>query len=157
LSEEFVNSLANCSNEPRLQRWKDALALLEADPGFRDLDLANLMNINASDRLRDAFELFQSLSSGHKIVLFTVTRLVELVDERTLVLFVEPESHLHPPLLASLVRVLSMLLIRRNGAAILNCDLSGSRQPRSAREPICGCRGVVSSSVAKMAPLPIPL
>jgi len=119
LAEDFANSLANCSNEPRLQRWKDALVLLEADPGFRDLGLATLMSISAKDRLPDALELFRSLSSGHKIVLLSVTRLVELVDERTLVLIDEPESHLHPPLLASLVRVLSMLLIRRNGAAIL--------------------------------------
>ena len=44
---------------------------------------------------------------------------MELIDERALVLIDEPESHLHPPLLAALVRVLSMLLIRRNGAAIL--------------------------------------
>jgi AAA domain, putative AbiEii toxin, Type IV TA system len=119
LLDEFANSLANCSYEPRLQRWIDALALLEADPGFRDLSLASLMSIGASDRLPTVSELFQSLSSGHKIVLLTVTRLVELIDERTLVLIDEPESHLHPPLLASFVRVLSMLLMRRNGAAIL--------------------------------------
>jgi ABC-type cobalamin/Fe3+-siderophores transport system ATPase subunit len=119
LAEDFSNSLANCSNEPRLQRWRDSLALLESDPGFRDLGLANLMRSNAKNRLYDAAVLFQSLSSGHKIVLLTVTRLVELVDERTLVLVDEPESHLHPPLLASLIRILSMLLTRRNGAAIL--------------------------------------
>src|SRR5262249_36175932 len=31
LSAEFANSLANCSNEPRLQRWKDALTILATD------------------------------------------------------------------------------------------------------------------------------
>ncbi len=119
LSEEFANSLINCSNEPRLQRWKHALTLLEADPGFRDLSLGHLISVPVTDSVPHAIDLFQSLSSGHKIVLLTVTRLVELIDERTLVLMDEPESHLHPPLLASLVRVLSMLLIQRNGAAIL--------------------------------------
>lgn len=119
LSREFSESLTNCENEPRLQRWKDSLALLESDPGFRDLDLASLMSLHSTGRASDAAAQFQSLSSGHKIVLLTVTRLVELVDERTLVLMDEPESHLHPPLLASLVRALSMLLTRRNGAAIL--------------------------------------
>jgi predicted ATP-dependent endonuclease of OLD family len=59
------------------------------------------------------------LSSGHKIVLLTITRLVETVDERTLVLLDEPESHLHPPLLSAFVRSLSELLVQRNGVAII--------------------------------------
>jgi predicted ATPase len=119
LVDEFSNSLANCVNEPRLQRWKNSLALLESDPGFRDLDLLRLAETDASERLVRAHSLFETLSSGHKVVLLIVTRLVELVDERTLVLFDEPESHLHPPLLSSLVRVLSALLTLRNGAAII--------------------------------------
>lgn len=119
LLAEFANSLANCVNEPRLQRWKDAVILLEADPGFRDLELLRFENLDQGGRLSRSHELFSKLSSGHKVVLLIVTRLVELVDERTLVLIDEPESHLHPPLLSSLIRVLSMLLTRRNGAAIV--------------------------------------
>jgi ATPase subunit of ABC transporter with duplicated ATPase domains len=63
--------------------------------------------------------LFEKLSSGHAIVLLTVTKLVELVDEKTLVLMDEPEGHLHPPLLSALIRSLSDLLIKRNGVAII--------------------------------------
>lgn len=66
-----------------------------------------------------AKKLFQSLSSGHKIVLLTMTRLVEVVDEKTLVLMDEPEAHLHPPLLSAFIRALSELLINRNGVAIV--------------------------------------
>ncbi len=40
------------------------------------------------------------MSSGHAIVLLTVTKLVARVEEKTLVLIDEPESHLHPPLLS---------------------------------------------------------
>ncbi|MXW87565.1 MAG: ATP-binding protein, partial [Boseongicola sp. SB0667_bin_21] len=57
--------------------------------------------------------------SGHKVVLLTVTKLVEKVEERTLVLMDEPEAHLHPPLLAAFVRSLSDLLVNRNGVGIL--------------------------------------
>src|ERR1043165_214522 len=116
---EFVSSLENCINPPRLQRWYDSLKLLGSDPGFRDLELDHLINDDSNFRLAHAQSLFSNLSSGHKIVLLTVTRLVELVDERTLVLIDEPESHLHPPLLSSLIRVLSMLLNLRNGVAIV--------------------------------------
>jgi predicted ATP-dependent endonuclease of OLD family len=66
-----------------------------------------------------ARELFGALSTGHKIVLLTITRLVETVDERSIVLFDEPEAHLHPPLLSALIRALSELLISRNGVAIV--------------------------------------
>ena len=48
-----------------------------------------------------------------------MTKLVELVSERTLVLIDEPEAHLHPPLAASFIRALSALLATRNGLAIL--------------------------------------
>jgi predicted ATPase len=119
LLAEFLDSLSNCVHQPRLRRWRTAINLLESDPGFRDLELSSLATDDAEARLSEGEALFKSLSSGHKIVLLTVTRLVELIDERTLVLIDEPESHLHPPLLSSLVRVLSVLLMLRNGAAIL--------------------------------------
>jgi predicted ATP-dependent endonuclease of OLD family len=41
------------------------------------------------------------------------------VEERTLVLMDEPEAHLHPPLLAALIRAVSDLLINRNGVAVV--------------------------------------
>ena len=68
---------------------------------------------------RRAQKFFHRLSSGHKIVLLTLTRLVETVEERTLVLLDEPEAHLHPPLLSAFVRALSDLLIQRNAVAII--------------------------------------
>ncbi|MCZ7679708.1 MAG: ATP-binding protein [Sandaracinaceae bacterium] len=48
-----------------------------------------------------------------------MSRLVETVEEKTLVLFDEPEAHLHPPLLSALVRALSDLLVDRNGVAVI--------------------------------------
>ena len=62
---------------------------------------------------------FASLSSGHKIVMLTLTALAAEVNEGTLVLIDEPENHLHPPLLSSFIRALSDLLSDRNGLAIL--------------------------------------
>ena len=45
--------------------------------------------------------------------------LIETVDEKTLVLIDEPESHLHPPLLSAFTRALSDLLTARNAVAII--------------------------------------
>ncbi|MFY0584337.1 AAA family ATPase [Cystobacter fuscus] len=104
----------------RAIRWRRALEALESDPLFKETEVARLADdFFGDDWTSLATNLYKELSSGHKIVLLTVTRLVETVVERTLVLLDEPEAHLHPPLLAAFVRSLSDLLIQRNGVAII--------------------------------------
>ena len=121
LSIDFGNSALVCSKGARLARWRRALEMLEADPIFREADVASLADEELEDDELKAKgrKLYGNLSSGHKIVLLTITRLVETVEERTLVLLDEPEAHLHPPLLSAFVRALSDLLVNRNGVAII--------------------------------------
>ncbi|WP_222854065.1 AAA family ATPase [Fodinicola acaciae] len=124
LARDFGSSVNHCIRGERLGRWRRALEVLEADPIFADADIALLAQASSeasSDmELRErAMGLFRQLSSGHKIVLLTITRLVETVDERTLVLLDEPEAHLHPPLLSAFIRELSDLLVNRNGVAVI--------------------------------------
>lgn len=120
LAQDFTNSFEICRKGLRAERWREAVATLANDPVFADASAADLLNLSDAEWRPHAFEYFHMrLSSGHKIVLLTITRLVELVDERTLVLMDEPEGHLHPPLLSAFVRSLSDLLVRRNGVAIL--------------------------------------
>ena len=59
------------------------------------------------------------MSSGHAVVFMTISRLVEVLQDKTLILFDEPEGHLHPPLLSAFLRSLSELLHKRNGVAIM--------------------------------------
>lgn len=99
--------------------WRQALATLESDPNFDEADVVGLADLSI-DVLEDEVLLrWSKLSSGHKIVFLIITRLVETVTERTMVLLDEPEGHLHPPLLSALVRALSDLLQSRNGVAIV--------------------------------------
>jgi len=112
---EFVRSLEQCRQGPRRSRWERALATLETDPIFQAAEVSGIVDQTASK----ATEAFLSLSSGHAIVLFTMTRLVETVEEKSVVVIDEPEAHLHPPLLSAFVRSLSNLLVDRNGVAIL--------------------------------------
>lgn len=133
LQEEFARSLRACRRKARLDRLRRAIAALETDPVFRDNGIRNLIaQTGAGTELPDAADAaeqqeegaeaarwFGRLSSGHKIVLLTMVRLVETVEERTLVLLDEPEAHLHPPLLAAFVRALSDLLVNRNGVALI--------------------------------------
>lgn len=120
LGADFASSLGRCQSGVRAERWRTAVKTLEEDDLFAEADVTALLDEENGTNLKArARRLFKRLSSGHAIVLLTVTRLVELVDERTLVLLDEPEGHLHPPLLASFVRCLSDLLVRRNGVAIV--------------------------------------
>jgi hypothetical protein len=119
LAEEFSASAKLCIIGEKAARWQRALVTLEGDPIFAESQLTHLIDVEESQFARQAAQIFRKLSSGHKIVLLTTTKLVEKVEERTVVLMDEPEAHLHPPLLSAFVRALSDLLINRNGVAIV--------------------------------------
>jgi len=119
LTEDFVESVAACRTGARRARWARALRVLEADPLFEEANVSSVAD-EAIDGWEDrARRLFRNLSSGHSVVLLTITKLIELVEEKSLVLIDEPEGHLHPPLLSAFVRALSDLLTDRNGVAIV--------------------------------------
>ena len=120
LALEFATSMQRCQEGLRRGRWQGALQTLETDPLFKESDIASFAATDIEGGWRESvIKKFDKLSSGHAIVLLTITRLVELVEERSLVLIDEPEGHLHPPLLSAFVRALSDLLVQRNGVAIV--------------------------------------
>jgi predicted ATPase len=121
LAGEFARSVPECVSGVRMIRWQRALKNLETDPLFKDRELALTFSEAGDEKVvaKIARDFFDQLSSGHKLVLLTVARLVEEVEEKTLVLLDEPEGHLHPPLLSAFVRTLSELLVNRNGVAIV--------------------------------------
>lgn len=119
LAADFSESLGKCRTGLRAERWRDAVLTLSVDPLFAEADAAKLLDLPDAEWEADSRRFFSRLSSGHAIVLLTITRLVELVDERTLVILDEPEGHLHPPLLSAFIRSVSDLLVKRNGVAIV--------------------------------------
>lgn len=120
LTNEFVKSIVSSIIKGKLDRWFAAIKSLDSDPLFRELAL-NKEFVEYTDGELEAFarKTFNRMSSGHAIVLLTITKLVEKVEEKTLVLLDEPEAHLHPPLLSAFVRALSNLLSHRNGVAVI--------------------------------------
>lgn len=121
LAGEFVESLTECRIGPRRKWWEAAITALQSDPVFRAAQLTAMIakNLSGKDERDEVLKTFKALSSGHKIVLLTLTRLVEKVEEKTLVLIDEPEAHLHPPLLSAMTRAVSELMVTRNGVAIV--------------------------------------
>jgi predicted ATPase len=137
LRKDFVSALIGClSNEDKKNLWLDAISKLSSDQNFENMGLSilNTRYVNLkekhryiqidNDQFRDFFHqdidnYLSRMSSGHAIVLFTITRLVNTVGEKSLVLLDEPEGHLHPPLLSAFLRTLSDLLYIKNGVAII--------------------------------------
>lgn len=121
LRNDFVESLKVCFGlDSKKKRWLNAITTLESDSNFADIRLTELAGLHDKTELEtEAYSKIEHMSSGHMIVLLTLTSLIETVEEKTLVLIDEPESHLHPPLLSAFTRALSDLLIDRNAVAII--------------------------------------
>lgn len=120
IHQEFLQALKSCFNQmPKRDRWLRAIETLESDENFESMGLKGLSQFSGEDLASKALKAIKRMSSGHAVVLLTITRLVATVEEKTLVLIDEPESHLHPPLLSAFVRALSELLHDRNGVSII--------------------------------------
>lgn len=117
LTEEFIDSFLRIIKSNRRRRWIEMVKILCSDPIFNDYKLYEL-NFDDPD-VGFMTNMFDNLSSGHRIILLAITRLVQIMDEKTLVLIDEPENHLHPPLLSSFVKALSELARQRNAVALI--------------------------------------
>lgn len=62
---------------------------------------------------------FMSLSTGHKFLMHTYVRLLAYLDDNCLVLFDEPENHLHPPLLSFMMTEIRSLLSDRHSVMFI--------------------------------------
>ena len=137
LRADCAKSLSGCfQNESKTKRWKNAIEKLGSDENFAAMKLTQLHTVYQRVRgqrkneqadsaifleqyAKEIEKFLSRMSSGHAIVLLTITRLVDQVQEKTLVLIDEPESHLHPPLLSAFIRALSDLLHYQNGVAVI--------------------------------------
>lgn len=139
LGKEFAESLKSCllGSRSKFSLFENALDILESDPIFHSSGVRaflgyadDIRKIPANSKefsvdneeqvfKNKAVRFFDKLSSGHKIIILTITRLIECVEEKTLIFLDEPESHLHPPLLSAFIRALSELMKYKNAVSII--------------------------------------
>lgn len=65
-------------------------------------------------------EIKEKTSAGQRMMLATLTGLVSFLKDKSLLLFDEPETHLHPSLLSNLMSVINGLLEEFNSYAIIS-------------------------------------
>jgi hypothetical protein len=69
--------------------------------------------------IASARDAFMASSTGHKIAALIVVGLIGNIERRSLVLIDEPETHLHPPLLATLMHTIRQTLAKYRAFAIV--------------------------------------
>ena len=119
LNKIFAASFSACLHGPQRMLLTKVLHMLTSDSMFSESEIVTYCEEDAQYDSDTLISVFSRLSSGHKIILLSITQLVEKVMEKTLVFLDEPEGHLHPPLLSAFIRALSELLLDKNGVAII--------------------------------------
>lgn len=92
-----------------------ALAPILADASFADVagsDRQALLGVDPRGN-------FLGWSTGHKIALHAIASLVAHTTRKSLVLYDEPETHLHPPLIAAVMHALRLVLEEKNAFAVI--------------------------------------
>ncbi|MFG1289848.1 AAA family ATPase [Xanthobacter versatilis] len=115
LAEEFVRNLERIRDLGRGDLLEEVLAPVLGDPSFggdEDQSIETAIGDNPQER-------FLRWSTGHKIVIQIVTSLVAYAQPKAVVLLDEPETHLHPPLLAALMHSIRITLERLDAFAIV--------------------------------------
>ena len=115
IAEEMATAISRIKMLVRQESLERALRPLREEPSF-GLGGYVLDVLAEDERWRDEFN---SLSSGHKISFNVIVQLVAALQQRSLVLIDEPESHLHPPLLAALMKGITNALESHRSYAVI--------------------------------------
>lgn len=116
LASEFEKLLRTIKKNNSEDLFEAAIEPLMGDPSFRDFTV-QLEDLLVSPRV--ARKHFMGWSTGHKITLHVIASLVAHARPQSLVLFDEPETHLHPPLMAALMHSVRLILTEINAYCVV--------------------------------------
>lgn len=158
LKLDFYNSIKSILSKKRYYYLHRMLEILNADYNLSSFKLINIIEeFIESPQNNEAVEkcstlltdLFDNLSSGHQIILLSISKIVDLIVEKTLILIDEPETHLHPPLLSAFIRAISEITTSENAVAIL-----ATHSPVVLQEVPKSCVSIMRKHGSEMKILP---
>lgn len=114
LSDEFGALVGRILEHGRQDLFAEVCRILASDVSFQDLG-----DNPASTIFENPVASFRKWSTGHKITMHLVASLVAYSEPKSIVLIDEPESHLHPPLLAALMHAIRLILRRNDAFAVV--------------------------------------
>lgn len=117
LEEKLRTALSTILDDERVGIWFEFVGKIVK------LDYLGLHNI--SDLTKPwikalSYKNVKRLSSGHSITLFILTELIANIQDESLILFDEPETHLHPSAISQLINVLFDILDKYKSYAIIS-------------------------------------
>lgn len=113
LADEFEATIARIMRLRKEDLFHRILSELFKEASFNDI------RSEFEEAKRGFRSLFLGWSTGHKIVLQVIASLTAYTEPRSLVLLDEPESHLHPPLLAALMHAVRQLLRQQDAFGVI--------------------------------------
>jgi predicted ATPase len=107
VAEEFIAAVQYIEDRGAQEDLKSCLEHILSDQSFSSVDLKTLRS------------QFDRLSSGQKIVLSIIAKIVEHIEPASIVIVDEPETHLHPSLMAAFMHSLRDILTKYDSYAIV--------------------------------------
>lgn len=109
INDLFFTSFKRIKQSGKLQFWEECMNIL----------YLNQLNTYMPDRNK-IMTSFKSLSSGQKIMTMSFTQIIDVIDKNSVLLFDEPETHLHPNGQNTLFKCLDYILNKFDSFAILS-------------------------------------
>lgn len=109
LKQNLQNAYFQVKARQREQIWLDVLSVLMEE------EHQHTVKLIASERFEDV-----NLSSGQQILICTITELIANIENESIILFDEPEIHLHPNAISNVLRMFNKLLEEFNSYAIFS-------------------------------------
>ena len=114
LTKEFVATVARLQEQGRVDLFGEVCRILASDPSFSDLGTEPAASV-----IGYAEAWFNNWSTGHKIVMHATASLVAHTEPKSIVLIDEPETHLHPPLLAAFMHAVRLILRKHDSFGVV--------------------------------------
>lgn len=120
--QELANEFLSHFNELNKDNKRDSLWSEIAENAAElhpDLSGAmDMMQFGPDDSTR--ISLFKNLSTGNKYIFHMLATIIANIEDDSLVLFDEPENHIHPPLLSFLLSSLRRVLYKYNSVVFIS-------------------------------------
>ncbi|SFC42029.1 AAA family ATPase [Bacillus sp. UNCCL81] len=108
LKNNLMNSYYRIVEKNRREQWRKILDQIIEDEHLSVLDEIECGNFDVN------------ISSGQNIIISTITDVISNIEEESLLLFDEPELHLHPNAMSNLIRMFYVLLEEFKSYAIIS-------------------------------------
>lgn len=115
LGIEFVRNINIINSTTNRDFFEPVLELLREEQSLNSILVPDFTKVDEDQLLN----FFKDLSTGHKFVIHAITSVVAYTAPRSLLLFDEPETHLHPPILAVMMKAIRFVLDKTNSSMVV--------------------------------------